>query len=431
MTLLNTIRTALMGIMSNKLRSMLTMLGIIIGVASVIAMLALGNGARQEVESSFRTLGADEIRINMERTLDDGDWQPLGKLLVYADGLEMVANVPLVDRVEMTVTGYGKARHGRYNASVTATGTMADSLPSIAQANEIQPVAWSEERPLQTDDFLAYGRFFTPAEVTANAEVCVLSHQTALDLFAGDAPLGKSIWLNRRRCQVIGVLRELESTNPANRFGETNVNEGLYLPISTAVDQLFDKEPEVTITAHVSDASQMEMAKEQVKAYLRQRHGIAPDAAGKYEDDFFMTTRHDVLGARLEAVHTFSLLLAAMATVSLVVGGIGIMNVMLVSVTERTREIGVRMAVGAQRRDLILHFLLEAVLISALGGLLGVAVGILAVPLAAQLNGSAAVLQPGSIPLALGVALLTGIAFGLYPAVRAAYLNPMEALRYE
>jgi putative ABC transport system permease protein len=431
MTLLNTIRTAVMGIMSNKLRSALTMLGIIIGVASVIAMLALGNGARQEVESSFRTLGADEIRINMERTLEDGEWQPQGELLSYADGLEMAAHVPLVDRVEMTVAGYGKARYGRYNAGIPATGAMANSLPAIAQASEIQPVGWSGDQPLSTEAFLAHGRFFTPAEVAAGAEVCVLAQQTALDLFAGDDPLGESIWLNRRRCQVIGVLREMESTNPANRFGDTNLNEGLYLPISTAVDQLFEQEPEVAITAHVGDESQMEAAKEQVEAYLRQRHGITPDAAGTYEDDFYITTRHDVLGARLEAVQTFSLLLAAMAAVSLGVGGIGIMNVMLVSVTERTREIGVRMAVGAQRRDLILHFLLEAVLISALGGLLGVAVGVLAIPLAAQLNGSTAVLQPDSIPLAFGVALLTGVVFGLYPAVRAAYLNPMEALRYE
>ena len=306
MTLLNTIRTALMGIMSNKLRSMLTMLGIIIGVASVIAMLALGNGARQEVESSFRTLGADEIRINMERTLEDGDWQPQGELLSYADGLEMAANVPLVDRVEMLVTGYGKARNGRYNANISATGTMADSLPSVAQTSELQPVGWSEDQPLQTDGFLANGRFFTPAEVAANAEVCVLTHQTALDLFAGDDPLGESIWLNRRRCLVIGVLKELESTDPANCFGDTNFNEGLYLPISTAVDQLFDKEPEVAITAHVGDESQMELAKEQVNAYLRQRHDIVPDAAGHYKDDFYMTTRHDVLGARLEAVHESS-----------------------------------------------------------------------------------------------------------------------------
>ena len=146
MTLLNTLRTALMGIMSNKLRSALTMLGIIIGVASVIAMLALGNGARQEVESSFRTLGADEIRLNMERTLEDGDWQPKGKLLSYADGLEMVANVPLVNRVQMTVTGYGKARYGRYNADVTATGTMA-RFPAICGSDKSDTTGGVVARP--------------------------------------------------------------------------------------------------------------------------------------------------------------------------------------------------------------------------------------------------------------------------------------------
>jgi len=261
--------------------------------------------------------------------------------------------------------------------------------------------------------------------------VCVLAHKTALDLFAGDDPVGETIWLNRQRCQVIGVLRELESTDPRERYGSTNINEGLYLPISTAVTHLFAEEPAVGITAHVRDEAQMETAKEQIKSYLRQRHNIVPDGEGTYADDFFLTTRQDVLGARLEAARTFSLLLAAMATVSLVVGGIGIMNVMLVSVTERTREIGVRMAIGARRRDLIRHFLLEAMLISALGGVLGTAVGILAIPLAAQLNGSPALLQPNSIPLAFGVALLTGVVFGLYPAVRAAHLKPIDALRYE
>lgn len=431
MTWLNIIRTAVQGITSNKLRSALTMTGIIIGVASVIAMLALGNGARQEVESSFRFLGSDEIQIGMEQILEDGAMQPKGQLLSFADGLEMVANVPLVDRVVMTVTGYGKARNGRYVADVTATGTMAEALLGLAQKNQTQPLGWPDGQPLTNESFLAAGRYFTPAEVAGGANVCVLAHKTALDLFAGDDPLGQVIWLNRQRCEVIGVLRELESTDPQERYGSTNINEGLYLPISTAVIQLFTDEPAVSITAHVRDEAQMEAAKEQIATYLRQRHDITADAKGNFADDFYLTTRQDVLGARLEAARTFSLLLAAMAAVSLVVGGIGIMNVMLVSVTERTREIGVRMAIGAKRRDLILHFLLEAVLISALGGVLGTAVGILTIPLAAQLNGSPAVLQPNSIPLSFGVALLTGVIFGLYPAVRAAHLNPIDALRYE
>jgi putative ABC transport system permease protein len=168
-----------------------------------------------------------------------------------------------------------------------------------------------------------------------------------------------------------------------------------------------------------------------VAAYLRERHGVEKDEAGNYKDDFNMTTRRDILGAQQEAARTFSLLLAAMATVSLIVGGIGIMNVMLVSVTERTREIGARMAVGARQQDIVAQFLLEAILISLSGGILGLAVGILAIPLAASLNQGIALLAPDSIPLAFGVALLVGVVFGLYPAIRASRLHPIEALRYE
>jgi putative ABC transport system permease protein len=208
-------------------------------------------------------------------------------------------------------------------------------------------------------------------------------------------------------------------------------NEALYLPISTAILNLFDEEPSVQIIARVGDESQMATARQQIIDYLRQRHGVGKDDLGDWEDDFELTTRQEILGAQQAAARTFAFLLAAMATVSLVVGGIGIMNVMLVSVTERTREIGVRLAVGAQSSDIVRQFLLEAVLISAAGGLLGTAVGILSVPVAASLNRGVALLDARSIPLAFGVALLTGLVFGLYPAVRASRLDPIEALRYE
>jgi putative ABC transport system permease protein len=208
-------------------------------------------------------------------------------------------------------------------------------------------------------------------------------------------------------------------------------NESFYLPISTAIRNLFDEEPSVELTARVTDESRMAEARQQVMAFLRERHGVEKGEDRAYADDFEVTTRQDILGAQQEAARTFAFLLAAMATVSLVVGGIGIMNVMLVSVTERTREIGVRMAVGAQPRDIVRQFLLEAVLISAGGGALGTAVGVLSIPLAASLNRGVALLDPNSIPLAFGVALLTGILFGLYPALRASRLDPIEALRYE
>jgi len=185
------------------------------------------------------------------------------------------------------------------------------------------------------------------------------------------------------------------------------------------------------MVVHVKDAGRIEEAKEQISNYLREQHQIEQDADGNYQDDFDMTTRNDILGQQQDAARTFSLLLAAMATVSLLVGGIGIMNVMMVSVTERTREIGVRLAVGAKQRDIVRQFLLESILISASGGLVGIVVGILVIPLAAVLNQGVALLYPGSIPLAFGVAVLIGIVFGLYPAIRAARLDPIEALRYE
>jgi putative ABC transport system permease protein len=266
--------------------------------------------------------------------------------------------------------------------------------------------------------------------VLDGAPVCVLGYQTALDLFQGDDPIGAMVWVNRKPCEVIGVIAELEAVSAEDRIG-MKPNDLLILPISFAIENLFDTEPWVTVIAHVKDESRVEEAKTQIAAYLRARHGITQGPDGKYADDFHMTTKQDILGAQQQSAATFSLLLTALAIVSLVVGGIGIMNVMLVSVSERTREIGVRMAVGARGRDVVAQFLLEAVLLSAGGGLLGIAVGVLTIPLAAALNQGMALLNLRSVPLAFGVAVATGLAFGLYPALRAAQLDPIEALRYE
>ena len=430
MTFLNTLFTAWNGIMGNKLRAALTTLGIVIGVASVISMLALGNGARAAVDANFRYLGSDMVQIAVKQKIDQGELVPVGEILSFEDGLQMPETVPLVQRVIMSVGGEGKIRRDRNVLDMGVVGSTADGLANLITEGQVQPVGWPDEVPLTPEAFLGDGRFFTPSEVIANADVCVLGHKTAADLFEGDPPLDELIWVNRRKCLVIGVLAELETINPSLR-NQLRPNEILYLPISTAIQNLFDEEPSVGIIARVSDESQMAAARSQIIEYLRARHSVGQDELGDFEDDFELTTRQEILGAQQAAARTFSFLLAAMATVSLVVGGIGIMNVMLVSVTERTREIGVRLAVGAQSGDIVRQFLLEAVLISAAGGLLGTAVGILTVPLAASLNRGVALLDPASIPLAFGVALLTGLIFGLYPAVRASRLDPIEALRYE
>lgn len=438
MSLIDLLRTALRGVSANKLRAALTMLGVVIGVASVIAMLALGNGARAAVDATFQSLGANQIQIGQRYAMEDGEFQPTGKLLTFEDGLEMLSAAPLVERVEMSVGKTVKARFGKSTVEVNALGTTADALAGIVSSGDVQPVGWAggasfrqgSAQAFSAEDLIAEGRFFSAGEVFAGAPVCVLGYQTALDLFAGDNPIGETLWINRARCTVIGVMTELESTDVQQRY-QSNPNEGLLMPISTVIQTLYEEEPSVYMVAHVMDASRIGEAKEQVTNYLRERHQIEQDAEGVYQDDFDMLTRDDILGQQQEAARTFSLLLAAMAAVSLVVGGIGIMNVMLVSVTERTREIGVRLAVGAKQIDVVSQFLLESILISASGGLAGIVLGILAIPLAAALNQGVALLYPGSIPLAFGVAALIGIVFGLYPALRASRLDPIEALRYE
>ena len=430
MTIFDLLHTSFRGAFANKLRALLTMLGVVIGVASVIAMLALGNGARAAVDATFKFLGANQIQLGQHFGMDNGKFEAVGQKLTYEDGLNMPEAAPLIEKVEMSVSKSLKARYGRNTIDITATGNTTEALEGLASQGTVQPVGWEKGKVLTPADFIGEGRFFSTEEVLSGLPVCVLGYQTALDLFSGDSAVGQTIWLDRKRCAIIGVMAELESTSLEARY-QSDPNEALIMPISTMIDTLYDEPPSIYMVAHAADANKIDEAKAQITTYLRERHKIEADAEGEYADDFDMTTRKDILGQQQEAAQTFALLLAAMATVSLIVGGIGIMNVMLVSVTERTREIGVRLAVGARPVDIVGQFLLEAVIISASGGLSGIVLGILSIPLAAALNKGVALLLPESIPLALGVALLTGVIFGLYPALRAAQLDPLEALRYE
>jgi putative ABC transport system permease protein len=431
MNLCNLLRTAWLGISANRLRSALTCLGIIIGVASVIATLALGNGTRAAVEANFRFLGSDQVQIETKQKREDGEWVPTGKTLSYEDGLLMPEELKLVDSVEMTVSSSAKIRFGRNaQSSVPVQGTMSNRLKNIAAEKEYQPRGWSEADPPESENFLAYGRFYTPTEVYAGAEVCVLGWDTFETLFEGADPLGETVRINRTGCEVVGVLRELESTEPEDRnFALPNTM--IYMPVSLVAQDLLEEEPSVTIVAHVVDENQMEKAKAEIISYLRLRHEITQNLEGHFDDDFQMRFKEELVAAQREAARTFSLLLAALACISLIVGGIGIMNVMLVNVTERMPEIGIRRAVGARRIDVVRQFLMEALILSFISGVVGIMLGILFIPSTASFHQGIALLEPRSIPLSFGVALLTGIVFGLYPAIYASRLDPIVALRYE
>lgn len=428
MSFLNSLLTAMRSIATNRLRAGLTALGVVIGVASVIVMLALGNGARAAVDANFSYLGANTIMINSRNTAETGIDKPTGKPLVYEDGLAIRQEAEQVKLVDMSVFTSSKLRFGRNVLDRNVNGLTVDGFQRYIAGNTTQPVGWPEDKPLTMQDFIARGRFFSSKEVADGAQVCVLGSNTAAQLFQGENPLGQNLRVGRITCLVVGVLTKLEMVDPAQRYN-SQPNETFYMPISTVVMNFYDQEPSVSMTVEVKDASKISLARQGITSLLRKRHAIVNPDNNEYLDDFTMTTRKDLLGAQQDAARTFSILLAAMAVVSLAVGGIGIINVMLVSVSERTSEIGIRLAIGAQPSDIVLQFLLESVLISAGGGLFGMGLGILMVPLAATLNKGIALLDPGSLPLAFGVAVLTGVVFGLYPAARASRLNPIEALR--
>jgi len=279
MSLTDLLRTAFRSVSANKLRAALTMLGVVIGVASVIAMLALGNGARAAVDATFASLGANQIQIGQRFSMQDGEFAPMGKTLTFADGLEMLSTIPLIERVEMSVSKTVKARFGKNTVEINVIGTTADAIDGIAASGEIQPVGWESGASFSTEDLLSDGRIFSTDEVYAGAPVCVLGYQTALDLFSGDDPIGETIWVDRTRCTVIGVITELESTDVQERY-RSDPNEGLLMPISTVIQTLYEDEPSVYMTAHVTDASRIGEAKEQITNFLRERHQIEQDADG-------------------------------------------------------------------------------------------------------------------------------------------------------
>ncbi|MDQ7820209.1 MAG: ABC transporter permease [Armatimonadota bacterium] len=402
------VKVALRAIRANALRSALTALGVIIGVAAVVAMLALGTGARAAVARQVQALGSN-LLVVFPGSVGLGGVQlglGAGQTLTWEDALAVREQVPQVEDVT--------AEFGRTAQVVAASANTATQVIGVTPS-------YQEVR----NHYVVRGAFFTDEDMRTRARVAVLGPAVVETLFgSADAdPVGSRIRINRVPFTVIGVL-EAKGAAPGPGGSRDDV---VLVPLSTAQKRLFGVTNVRQIYIKVRSADQMSAAQARVEEVLRARHRLRPGE----DNDFRIFNQADILGALEGVSRTMTLLLGGIAAVSLLVGGIGIMNIMLVSVTERTREIGLRKAVGATRADILLQFLVEAVLLAAGGGVAGLALGVAGARMLTRAFGWATVLAPGGVLLALAFAVAVGVFFGYYPARRAAALDPIVALRYE
>jgi putative ABC transport system permease protein len=408
--LLAALRIALRALRVNLLRSALTMLGIVIGVAAVITMVAVGSGARQQVQEQIRSLGANLLIILSGSVTSGGARLGLGSRLTISedDALAIVRDIPGIVAVAPVYRGGAQVVYGNANWSTAILGI----TPEYLAVRE-----WEVE----------YGRGFLPEDQAGKAKVALLGVTVAEQLFGDSDPMGQSIRIRNVPFTVIGVM----ARKGRNTQGQDQ-DDTILVPLSTAKKRVLGttairSRSVQAIMVKVEDASLMGEAVDNIRELLRQRHRLQ----GTDQDDFSIRNLTEIQEAREQSAQILGLLLAAVASVSLVVGGIGIMNIMLVSVTERTREIGLRMAIGARGREILAQFLIEAVTLSLIGGAIGVGLGIAAAFIVADLANWPALIGASSILLAVGFSAAIGVFFGFYPARKAARLDPIIALRYE
>ncbi|MGH8661228.1 MAG: ABC transporter permease [Burkholderiales bacterium] len=410
MNLASSIRIALRALRVNKLRSTLTMLGIIIGVAAVITMIAVGAGAQARVEDQIRGLGTNLVILFPGSVTSGGVRMGAGSrsTLTEDDAYAIQREVRGVQAAAPTLRGTGQAVAGNNNWSTVFYGV----TPEYFEARN-----W----------VVATGKIFDAADLTGSGKVALLGETVARSLFGDLDPVGQVIRIRKVPFVVIGTLER----KGQNLLGQDQ-DDVILMPISTARNRVLGggtarQRTVGSVSIKVRDGEDMSEVIEEVQSLLRQRHRLQPGT----EDDFALRNLSEVLQAREESSRIMALLLAAIASVSLLVGGIGIMNIMLVSVTERTREIGLRMAVGARARDILAQFLVEAVTLALIGGLLGILLGVGGSYAVGHLAEWRTELNAQAILLAVGFAAAVGVFFGFYPARKASRLLPIEALRYE
>jgi len=406
MKISNLLSIAWRSISRNKLRTALTMLGIIIGVAAVIAMIAIGKGSQQSIESQIATMGSNMIMVRPTSNLEGGARMDNSSVqsLDEVDIVALKKNPHYINAVSPVIAMKGQVIYGSYNWSTTMQGVSPDFLLIRS---------W----PLQQ------GIAFTDKDVKTASKVCLVGLTVAANLFPdGGNVVGKSIRFKKIPFKIIGIL----SKKGENSFGQDQ-DDMILTPITTVQKRILATTYYQSIYAAAIDAKSSDSASAEVEKILRKTHHLKENE----DNDFTVRTQTELVNMLTSTSSILTILLTVIAGISLVVGGIGIMNIMYVSVTERTKEIGLRMAIGARGLDILIQFLIEAVLISITGGLIGVIIGISATKAVSYFMNWPTLISISSIYLSFLVCFITGVFFGYYPALKASRLDPIQALRYE
>jgi len=408
MDFLQTLKIALRALRTNKMRSFLTMLGIIIGIAAVIAMMAVGSGASYVISQQIASIGSNIILVLPGSTTSGGLRSGMGgaQTLTSDDVKAIMTECPSVELSAPTVRSSGLVVYGNMNWSTVIMGT----TPELFDIRE-----WG----------VISGRSIGQQDVDGAAKVCLLGQTVAENLFGAVDPVGKIVRIKKVPFTVIGVL-DRKGQSPQGQ----DQDDAIFVPVRTAQRNLVRAQNTNIVGAVMVKAKSealLAKAEEEIQSLLNQRHRIT----GGKEPDFSTRNLSEILAVAEQSSKAMSLLLGAVASISLIVGGIGIMNIMLVSVTERTREIGIRMAIGARRNDILLQFMTEAVLLTMIGGLIGIALGAAGATVVSRILAWPTLISLQSITIAFFFSGAVGIFFGFYPAKKAAGLNPIDALRYE
>jgi putative ABC transport system permease protein len=393
---------ALRSLIANTMRTFLTALGMIIGVASVISMISIGEGARQQTLSTIEKFGTNIITIKPGRKKNRHVSSDTVKTLMLSDAEAIEKNIPLITGVAAQVYRSAQLKYGSKNTNTTVRGT-------------------GEQYLILSNFTIERGRYFSKEEVRSIRKVAVIGSTVLKNLFGDRNAIGKEIKINGNNYLIIG------STKPKGALSWFDPDDQIFIPVTTAQKRLFGLHHIQSIDVQAKKMEELEAIKKDIDLLLRLRHGIHEGE----DSDFHVQNSSQWLNSWGDAAKTFTYLLGGIAGISLFVGGIGIMNIMLVSITERTKEIGIRMAIGAKKREIMEQFLIESVLISFIGGGLGILLGVIISQTVSKIGGWDTIVSTQSIILAFGFSVGIGIFFGFYPARKAANLNPIDALRYE